>query len=86
LAAACLVEDGWRPSCTGTNEISHTYVGDGDGGNAIPKSPHRVISNMRLWASKNLSTLQPPVGQLATGIPKVDVSMVLELDEKTLGT
>lgn len=52
----------------------------------VPKSPQSVISKMRLCGSKNLSTLQPPVGQFATGVPSVEVSMLLAFELKTLGT
>jgi len=51
-----------------------------------PKSPHKVISIMRCWGWKNLLMLQPPFGQLATGVPKSEVSMVLAFDVIEFGT
>jgi len=47
--------------------------------------PQRVISKIRFWGWKNWSMLQPVDGQLATGIPKVEVSIVLALLDSELG-
>lgn len=44
------------------------------------------MSNIKLCGAKNSSILHPPVGQLATGVPKLDVSILLALDDKLLGT
>jgi len=41
---------------------------------------------MRLCAEKNLSMAQPPVGQLATGVPSVEVSIDVALEETEEGT
>jgi len=42
--------------------------------------PHSVMSKMRCCGSKNLSTVHPVDGQLAMGVPRVDVSIVLALE------
>jgi hypothetical protein len=45
-----------------------------------------VISNIRFRGSKKVEEAQPVAGQLSTGRPKVNVSIVLELELKTDGT
>jgi hypothetical protein len=49
------------------------------------QSPQRVISKIKFWGSKNCEILQPVEGQLPTGIPKVEVSIVLALLDSELG-
>jgi hypothetical protein len=47
--------------------------------------PQRVISKIKFWGWKYCAMLQPVEGQLATGIPKVEVSIVLPLLDNELG-
>jgi len=47
--------------------------------------PQRVISKIKLWGWKYCSMLQPVDGQLATGRPKVEVSIVLALLDSEVG-
>jgi hypothetical protein len=44
------------------------------------------MSRIRLCGSKNLLIVQPEDGQLATGVPKADVSIAFAFDEIDDGT
>lgn len=48
--------------------------------------PHSVMSKIIFCGLKNVFMSQPPVGQFATGVPSVDVSIVDELEEIALDT
>jgi hypothetical protein len=48
--------------------------------------PQSVISKIRLCGSKNLLIVQPVEGQLATGVPKAEVSIAFAFDEIDDGT
>lgn len=44
------------------------------------------MSNIKLWGAKNWLIEHDVEGQLAVGVPNVDVSRVLAFDEMLLGT
>ena len=44
------------------------------------------MSKIRFCGEKKVSIVQPAAGQLPTGVPRVEVSIVLELDDSALGT
>jgi hypothetical protein len=44
------------------------------------------MSKIKFWGSKNWAILHDVEGQLAVGVPSVDVSIVLEFDEILEGT
>lgn len=48
--------------------------------------PQRVISKINCCGAKNALIEQPVLGQLAVGVPRSEVEIMLELEESELGT
>lgn len=48
--------------------------------------PQRVISKINCCGAKNSLIEQPVLGQLAVGVPRSEVEIVVELEESELGT
>lgn len=59
---------------------------EGTGDKRTYEPPQRVMSNIKLWGAKNWLIEHDVEGQLAVGVPNVDVSRVLAFDEMLLGT
>lgn len=53
--------------------------------NGMHLPPHNVMSKTSSWGWKNSFTEQLSAGQFATGIPSVDVSMLLAFPSSELG-
>lgn len=50
------------------------------------RPPQRVMSKIKFWGSKNWLIEHDVEGQLAVGVPSVDVSIVLAFEEMLEGT